>query len=120
MPVIHLPFRGRANLRNHRKIVVVDNRRAIIGGMNLSGDYMGPTPDPKRWRDLSLVITGPAVADLADLFRSDWSSRPARTPAAPPRTPASPRPRRRSMRRLPRGVAQSDIDGLPVLHSSYC
>lgn len=72
MPVVHLPFRGRANLRNHRKIVVVDNRRAIIGGMNLSGEYMGPAPDPGRWRDLSLVISGPAVNDLADLFRSDW------------------------------------------------
>jgi cardiolipin synthase len=72
MPVLHLPFRGRANLRNHRKIVVVDNRRAIIGGMNLSGDYMGPTHDPKRWRDLSLVIAGPGVADLAGLFRTDW------------------------------------------------
>jgi cardiolipin synthase A/B len=72
MPVLHIPFRGRANLRNHRKIVVIDDRRAIIGGMNLSGDYMGPTPDPKRWRDLSLLIEGPAVADLADLFRSDW------------------------------------------------
>src|SRR5258707_10293130 len=70
MPVLHLPFRGRTNLRNHRKIVVVDNRRAIIGGMNLSGDYMGPTPDPKRWRDLSLFIAGPAVPDLAELFRS--------------------------------------------------
>ena len=72
MPVLHIPFRGRANLRNHRKIVVVDNRVAIIGGMNLSGEYMGPTPDPKRWRDLSLVINGPAVLDLAALFRSDW------------------------------------------------
>jgi cardiolipin synthase len=72
MPVIHIPFRGRANLRNHRKIIVVDNQRAIIGGMNLSGEYMGPTPDPKRWRDLSLLVEGPAVADLAALFRSDW------------------------------------------------
>src|SRR5262249_6952063 len=72
MPVIHIPFRGRANLRNHRKIVVVDRRIAIIGGMNLSGEYMGPTPDPKRWRDLSLVLEGPAVGDLAELFRSDW------------------------------------------------
>jgi cardiolipin synthase len=72
MPVIHIPFRGRANLRNHRKIVVVDERLAMIGGMNLSSEYMGPTPDPKRWRDLSLVMTGPAVSDLSDLFRSDW------------------------------------------------
>jgi cardiolipin synthase len=72
MPVIHIPFRGRANLRNHRKIVVVDRRIAMIGGMNLSGEYMGPAPDPKRWRDLSLVLEGPAVGDLAELFRSDW------------------------------------------------
>jgi cardiolipin synthase len=72
MPVIHLPFRGRANLRNHRKIVVADNRTAIIGGMNLSGPYMGPTSDPKRWRDLSMVVSGPAVYELATLFRSDW------------------------------------------------
>ena len=73
MPVLHIPFRGRLNLRNHRKIIVVDNRVAMIGGMNLAGEYMGPAPDPKRWRDLSLVITGPAVPDLAALFRSDWN-----------------------------------------------
>jgi cardiolipin synthase len=72
MPVIHLPFRGRANLRNHRKIMVVDNRHAMIGGMNMSGEYMGPTFDPRRWRDLSLVLSGPAVCELAMLFRSDW------------------------------------------------
>jgi len=72
MPMLHLPFRGRTNLRNHRKIVVVDGRHALTGGMNLAEDYMGPTPDPKRWRDFSLVISGPAVTDLVDLFHSDW------------------------------------------------
>ncbi|WP_422930198.1 phospholipase D-like domain-containing protein [Singulisphaera sp. PoT] len=72
MPVLHTPFRGRANLRNHRKIVVVDGREALTGGMNLAEEYMGPTPNPKRWRDFSLAISGPAVADLAELFRSDW------------------------------------------------
>ena len=72
MPMLHLPFRGRTNLRNHRKIVVVDGRHALTGGMNLAEDYMGPTPDPKRWGDFSLVISGPAVLDLAELFRSDW------------------------------------------------
>ena len=34
MPMIHLPFRGRTNLRNHRKLVVIDSRIAITGGMN--------------------------------------------------------------------------------------
>lgn len=72
MPMLHLPFRGRTNLRNHRKIVVVDGRHALSGGMNLAEEYMGPIPDPKRWRDFSLISSGPAVLDLAELFRSDW------------------------------------------------
>ena len=61
MPVLHIPFRGRANLRNHRKIVVVDGRVALTGGMNLAWPYMGPAPNPGLWRDLSAVVEGPAV-----------------------------------------------------------
>jgi cardiolipin synthase len=73
MPMLHIPFRGRANLRNHRKIVVVDSRRAITGGMNLAWPYMGPIPDPGYWRDLSAVVEGPAALDLELLFFSDWA-----------------------------------------------
>jgi cardiolipin synthase len=36
MPLLHMPFRGWANLRNHRKIAVFDGERAIVGGMNLA------------------------------------------------------------------------------------
>ena len=52
MPMIHLPFRGRANLRNHRKMVICDHQTAIIGGMNLASEYMGPrAATPNRWRE---------------------------------------------------------------------
>ena len=50
-PVIHMPFRGRANLRNHRKLLITDSQRAILGGMNIAEEYMGPSPDPHRWTD---------------------------------------------------------------------
>jgi cardiolipin synthase len=73
MPVLHIPFRGRANLRNHRKIVVVDSRVALTGGMNLGLPYMGPPSIPGLWRDLSAVVEGPAVFDLESLFVSDWA-----------------------------------------------
>jgi cardiolipin synthase len=72
MPLFGLPTRRRINLRLHRKLVVVDGERAIVGGMNLAREYMGPTPLPGRWRDLSLSIRGPAVRDIADIFAGDW------------------------------------------------
>jgi len=63
---------GRANQRNHRKIVLVDGARALAGGLNLAGEYLGPTPRPDRWRDLAFLLEGPAVADFPAIFRSDW------------------------------------------------
>jgi cardiolipin synthase len=73
MPVLHVPFRGRANLRNHRKLLMVDGRLALTGGMNLAGEYMGPSKDSRLWRDIAAVVEGPAVADLEAVFASDWA-----------------------------------------------
>jgi cardiolipin synthase len=72
MPMIHWPFRGRANLRNHRKMLIVDQKAAIIGGMNLAAEYMGSEASPERWTDLSIQLEGPVVAHLTEIFRSDW------------------------------------------------
>jgi cardiolipin synthase len=69
-----LPFtsRGSANLRNHRKIAVFDQFRAIIGGQNLAHEYMGPAPFKKRFRDVGALIEGPAAALLNEVFIADW------------------------------------------------
>ncbi|HPS55020.1 MAG TPA: cardiolipin synthase [Sedimentisphaerales bacterium] len=72
MPVLHRPFRGRANLRNHRKILLVDGQKVIAGGTNIATEYMGPTPSSKRWHDLSFVLEGPAVVYYAKIFAWDW------------------------------------------------
>lgn len=72
MPLWHWPFRGQANLRNHRKIALFDGATAIVGGMNLADEYMGETPSGQRWRDLSVAVKGPCVADLDKIFRADW------------------------------------------------
>lgn len=73
MPLLRLPFRGPANLRNHRKIIVVDGERALVGGMNLASEYMGDSPRSDRWLDVGLAIEGPAVAHIHNVFRSDWA-----------------------------------------------
>lgn len=71
-PLIKLPLRGRTNLRNHRKVTLVDGELAILGGRNLAGEYLGPTPRDDRWRDLSFEVRGPAVARIDEVFRADW------------------------------------------------
>jgi len=93
MPLFHLPFRGRGNLRNHRKIALFDGERAIVGGMNLANEYMGPLPSPSRWRDLSTLVSGDVVGRLDAVFRADWeyaSKKPlaAQEVPAPAHTPA--------------------------------
>ncbi len=73
MPLLHVPFKGRSNLRNHRKLLIVDGELAILGGMNLAKEYMGPTRDVERWTDLAIEVEGGSVADLTNVFLQDWS-----------------------------------------------
>jgi cardiolipin synthase A/B len=82
MPMIHIPFRGRANLRNHRKLIIVDGRIALTGGMNLAWPYIGPPGSCDLWRDLSMVVEGPAVSEMEALFASDWRFTTNREPIA--------------------------------------
>lgn len=70
LPLMRLPFKGRANLRNHRKIIIADRLKAIVGGMNLAEHYLGY--GVRSWRDLSFIIQGDAVQDLIAIFESDW------------------------------------------------
>jgi cardiolipin synthase len=87
LPVIPLSGRGSANLRNHRKIAVFDHQTAIVGGHNLAREYLGPQPWRKRWTDLGALITGPAAAQLDEVFLADWAfatGRPVDPAPAPP------------------------------------
>ncbi len=72
MPVLPLYRKWAANLRLHRKIVVIDGRRAIIGGMNVERVYMGPEPWEKRWADYQIAIAGPSVHAIHETFAADW------------------------------------------------
>ncbi|MBK1697627.1 phospholipase D-like domain-containing protein [Rhodovibrio salinarum] len=57
------------NLRNHKKVLIVDGRRAFTGGMNISDDTMGRPPSI---RDVHAELTGPAVRHLMESFADDW------------------------------------------------
>ncbi len=70
-----MPFRRNwsLNLRNHRKIFIVDCSVATIGGMNIGTKYMGPDSNPKRWLDTVAFVRGPSVLDLLEVFSTDWN-----------------------------------------------
>src|SRR6266404_3357365 len=60
------------NLRNHRKIVVVDGRLAFSGGVNIGDEYRGLMPRIGRWRDTHLKMQGLAAGGLQRVFLQDW------------------------------------------------
>lgn len=68
------PLRKRwsINLRNHRKIVVVDGRIAFTGSQNVGDEYLGRLKRLSPWRDTHLRISGPAVLFLQQTFVEDW------------------------------------------------
>jgi cardiolipin synthase len=61
------------NLRNHRKIVVVDCETAFTGGFNVGDEYKGTMPGLGAWRDVHLQVAGPAAAELQRVFFQDWA-----------------------------------------------
>lgn len=68
----------RIQLRNHRKLMVVDGRIAFTGGINISDENMGgilkvpKRPKTSRIHDLHCRITGPAVSEFQIAFFRDW------------------------------------------------
>lgn len=80
------------NQRDHRKLLVVDGRRAVLGGVNISSVYssggsagtsglsgsrgtVAAAPSDSKalpWRDTDLLIEGPVVAPLQKLFIDTW------------------------------------------------
>ena len=72
LPINPLRSMIQVNLRNHRKIVVVDGAAAFTGGMNIGDEYLGRNPYFGYWRDNFLRVSGPAVRGLQRIFTEDW------------------------------------------------
>jgi cardiolipin synthase len=61
------------NLRNHRKIVVIDGETAFTGGFNIGDEYRGHMRGVGGWRDVHIRIEGPAAQELQRVFFQDWA-----------------------------------------------
>ncbi|APW40760.1 phospholipase [Rhodoferax koreense] len=85
-PLFSLRVTGPRNLRNHRKLVVADDRLLWSGGRNLAGEYfLGKDDGEPPWIDVSYTIRGGVAAAAAHQFEQDWASvrqKPPRSIAA--------------------------------------
>jgi cardiolipin synthase len=72
LPIFNPLYRFRINLRNHRKIVVVDGRVGFTGGLNIGDEYLGLNKNFGHWRDTHLRIEGEGVQGLQRVFLEDW------------------------------------------------
>jgi len=61
------------NLRNHRKLLVVDGQTAFTGGFNVGDEYLGLDPFFGPWRDTFMRVQGPTVRHMQRIFIEDWS-----------------------------------------------
>ena len=97
VPPFRSILRGRANLRNHRKMVLADAEALWCGGRNFAVEYFGGEPmrsggqrsephegslaqqvaaGPLRhepWHDLSFDLRGSLVSDACNQFEKDWA-----------------------------------------------
>lgn len=61
-----------SQVRNHRKITVIDGKIGYIGGYNVGNEYIDLDPKLSPWRDYHLKITAEGVLDLQQQFLLDW------------------------------------------------
>lgn len=80
--ILHALFNGRhivglrlpyANLRTHRKVLIVDGEVAFAGGLNIREGYSENLYGPSFSHDTHFRITGPVVAELFTIAAADWT-----------------------------------------------
>ncbi|MDJ0275536.1 phosphatidylserine/phosphatidylglycerophosphate/cardiolipin synthase family protein [Sphingomonas sp. 2R-10] len=75
---VFVPRIGRRYLlRNHQKLALADEARVIVGGFNIEDAYFGTVAE-QAWRDLGLLVDGPAAGRLAGYFDAlkAWTALP--------------------------------------------
>lgn len=66
---LRLPY---ANLRTHRKVIVVDGAIAFAGGMNIRAGFTTELAGKEASFDTHFLVTGPIVADIFQVAAEDW------------------------------------------------
>lgn len=60
------------NLRTHRKLLILDGKKAFAGGMNIRKHHLEDPEKGQRVRDTHFGLEGPIVAQMTEAFADDW------------------------------------------------
>ncbi len=60
------------DIRDHRKLVVIDGEKAFVGGLNVGDEYSGFGENYTRWRDVGMRLEGSAARELQRIFEETW------------------------------------------------
>jgi cardiolipin synthase len=87
LPPRLFPPRLSINMRNHRKLLLVDGETGFLGGMNIGGREVGKT-GARRMADLHFKVCGPVLRELGESFGVDWRFAAKETLVVPDAPPA--------------------------------
>lgn len=69
-----LALKGTANYRDHRKMLIIDNKVAYSGGINLADRYINLEHPYGHWKDTGFRITGEPVKNFTHMFLTFWNA----------------------------------------------
>lgn len=98
----------RANRRMHNKIFAADGTAAIVGGRNIGDNYFNFDREQPNFRDVDLLVVGPAARDVTRAFDLYWNSPWAWPAGALVDGSPTPADAQRLVRALDRYAAQHD------------
>ena len=84
------------NRRDHRKLLCIDGRTCITGGVNISKVYENAPaaadadPDDQAWRDTDVRIDGPVAAQFEQFYMATWQAQHGPALPSPPPPPTGP------------------------------
>ena len=111
---------------HHEKTIVIDDRVAFVGGIDLTSDGGDPYDTPSHrarggigWHDAAVRIEGPAVRDVADHFNLRWTSASGESLPRPPESPAAGDVELQVVRTVPAGSYAALEDGDYSILESY-
>ena len=67
-------IKGTLNYRDHRKMLIIDNKVVFSGGINLADEYINKKVKYGHWKDIGFKLEGKAVANYTAMFMQFWNA----------------------------------------------